>query len=340
MDKIYSFKTKTNLEIGLSELGAAVNFIKFPDKKNRISDIVLTPKNHKNNPAYLGVICGRYANRIANGKFKLYGKEYILNKNDGKNTLHGGIAGLDKKVFAAKNISKNKIDFFYKSKDKEMGFPANLEIKITYKIKDNTIEINQLAKADKNTVLNLTNHTYWNLSGNYKKNILEHRLKLNSNKFLPVNKEMIPTGEILSVNKTAFDFNKESIIKEKLFAKNMKKTWSLDFADNQLKIAGGYDHYFFIKNSSKNDFIKAVELYDDFSKIKLTISTNQKGFQLYTGNFLSKTDGKRKTYEKYDGIAIETGLPADCPNQKKFPTALLKKNEIYLHKTKWELEIK
>jgi aldose 1-epimerase len=322
--KFFDFVTKSNLRVTLCSLGASVNSLSFPDKNGKAEDIVLTPKNPENNPAYLGATCGRYANRIEGGKFPLNDKIHALDKNENENTLHGGSDGIDKKNFEAKEVTENSIEFVYESPAGEMGFPANILINIKYTVKDNFIEIEQTAAPDEDTVLNLTNHTYWNLSGNHKADILGHSLKLNADKFVPVNSKMIPTGEILEVDKTPFDFRVGGIIKN-----------NFNLANEQLKTAKGFDHYFFANPSGA-----ACTLRDNDSKRTLRIFTDQLGLQLYTGNHLSGVQGKTKTYDDYDGVAIETGLPANCPNQENFPPSLVKKGEIYRHKTMWVLEAK
>ena len=309
------------IEIQITNYGGEVMAIKVPDRTGKVEDVVLgfdTPAGYYQNSnsksaAFFGPIVGRYANRIAHAKFTLDGKEYDLTKNNGDNTLHGGPNGFHNHVWAGKVISDG-VELTYLSKDGEEGYPGDLSVKVRYTLKGEDFKIEYSATTDKPTVLNLTNHSYFNLSGQGNGTILAEELKLNASRFTPVDSGLIPTGELKSVVGTPFDFLKFHAVGERINSK-----------DEQLQLGhDGYDHNFVIDGSGK-DLTEAAEVYDPASGRVLKVLTTQPGVQFYTSNFL---DGSIKgkggvAYPRNGALCLETQHFPDSPNHPAFPTTTL-----------------
>ena len=332
--KSYRLSNKNNISIEFLNLGGIITSIKTPDKNNQFSDIVLGFEDfekYHNNSAYFGAIVGRYANRIESGKFKIDGNEYHLKTNNGLNHLHGGHKGFDKVFWQISPVKgKNAYLLYYMSPDGEEGYPGNLEVKVTYELTDdNNFKILYEAASDKKTIINLSQHSYFNLSGNFSNTVLDHLLKINSKFYLPVDKNQIPTGVIENIKNTPFDFEKFKFI-------------GLDIEENnlQLKIGKGYDHCYVIKNDERK-LVKAASLYHSPSSRLLEVYTDQPGIQFYSGNFLdnslpSKTGGN---YRKWSGLCLETQHFPNSPNNDKFPLTILRPGEKFYSETWFKFSV-
>lgn len=332
-EEVYSFKLKNinGIEVTIINFGATITSIKTSDKNNVFKDIVLGYDNlsqYINDDFYLGSTVGRFANRISKGKFKINDIEYSLPVNNGINHIHGGLKGFNKVIWSFKDISYDNIDSLelsYYSPDGEEGYPGNLENKVIYILNNaNELIIKYISKSDKDTIVNLTNHSYFNL--NNSDNILKHDLIINSKEFTPINENMIPKGKIEYVKNTPLDFT-------------LKKAIGKDINDNynQLVLANGYDHNFIIqkdKLNPKNNLNFAARLSEITSKRFVEIYTTKPGLQFYSGNFLENIKGKNgKIYNKHSGLCLETQYYPDSPNQHNFPDTILKSGEEYNHTT-------
>lgn len=319
--EIYTLKD-SNAQIRIMTYGGIIQSVKIPDKKGGVADVVLgfdSLEGYEKNPSpYFGALIGRYANRIGNGEFKLDGHTYTLPKNDHGNTLHGGTVGFDKVVWKAKEIPSG-IELMHVSPDGDQGFPGTLTAIVKYTLDGGTLHIDYSASTDKDTVVNLTNHSYWNLSGQGNGTILHDELKVNATDFTPVNAKLIPTGVLEPVVGTPFDFRKLTAIGSRINDNNQ-----------QLKYAGGYD-FNWVLNKARDAFGEAAEVYDPTSGRVLSVWTTQPGIQVYTGNFLDGTihgkDGK--AYVHRGAIALETQHYPDSPNHPKFPSTELKPGQHY-----------
>jgi len=318
----YTLKNENGLSARLMNYGAILTELRVPDKDGRFENIVCGFDNLaqylKPHP-YFGAIVGRYANRIAKGRFTLESQEYTLATNNGPNHLHGGITGFDKQFWNAELIADASLRFVYTSKDGEEGYPGNLSVQVTYTLSDdNELIIEYAAQTDKTTVVNLTNHSYFNLAGSGL--ILDHQLYLNADSYTPVNDQLIPTGEIASVNGTPLDFRSPRPIGERIAA----------FAKNP----GGYDHNF-VLNKRGDELSLAARVFELRTGRAMEVQTTQPGIQLYTGNFL---DGTLKSigggvYSKHSAFCLETQHFPDSPNQSNFPSTVLKPSERFRSKT-------
>jgi aldose 1-epimerase len=332
---IYYLKNKNNMEAGIMSYGGTVVLLKAPDRNGKIDDIVLgydQLEGYLSKSPYFGSIIGRYGNRIANGKFSLENREYILDKNDGPNHLHGGVIGFDKIVWDAEIVKTREgkaLRFFYLSKDGDQGYPGNLKVEVVYSLTDdNALKIQYHAETDKATIINLTNHSYFNLRGSG--SVLDNEIKIHADHFTPVNEKLIPTGEIRKVKGTPMDFSDFVKIGERI-----------DQADQQLEYAGGYDHNW-VLNKDKNNITKAAEVYEPLTGRVLEVYTTEPGMQFYTGNFLDGTiKGKNHVvYHKRAGFCLETQHFPDSPNQPGFPSTVLRPGETYSQITSYKCGVR
>ena len=324
---LYTLKNKNGVVVKITNYGGIITSISTPDKDGKVEDIVLgydSLKGYLNKETpYFGALVGRYGNRIAKGKFKLDGKEYSLVINNGVNHLHGGTKGFDKVVWQAEEIktdSSQGLNLQYTSKDMEEGYPGTLKVSVKYTLfNDNSLRIDYEATSDKNTVINLTNHSYFNLAGKGAKDILNHEVSLNSSAFLPVDKDLIPTGKSKNVEGTPFDFRKLTPIGKHINDK-----------DEQIKFGGGFDHCW-VLDKKENSLSLAATVVEPQSGRKMEVFTTEPGIQFYTGNFLDgKIKGKNDAVYNYrSGLCLETEHFPDSPNQKNFPTVVLKSGETY-----------
>jgi len=307
-------------EIEVISYGGIITSIKVPDKNNNLIDVVLgfeTLDPYLKDHPYFGAIVGRYANRIDNGKFTINNMDYNLPINNNGTSLHGGIKGFDKvnwDVVSYDSEKKRYIKLNYLSRDMEEGYPGNLNIYVTYTLTDdNELRVKYEAETDKTTVLNLTQHTYFNLSGESSGDILDHKLELDADSFLPVNEKIIPTGEIKNVEGTPFDFRKGKKIGKDLYKQ-----------DDQLLLGNGYDHCWVLNDYNK-ELRKISEVKSEDSKIQMEVFTDLPGVQLYIGNFLdgSLISKQGMSYIKRSGFCLETQYFPNSPNTESFPSTVL-----------------
>lgn len=324
----FFLKNSNQITIEILNFGGIVKSIKTPDKSGKIDDIVLgfdQPADYLKDHPFFGAIIGRYANRIANGKFTLDDKEYKLEKNHGQNSLHGGNNAFDKQIWNSESsISSNSVTLKLHLHSPHMheGFPGNLEISTLYTLNNNNefiIEYN--ATVDRPTVINLTNHSYFNLLGTTEKTIENHIVEIHANEFTPVDEHQIPTGKIELVKDTPFDFSDPKRIGADIEIKN-----------NQLEIGNGYDHNYVLNNNSK--LVHAVTVIEPETGRKLEVLTTEPGVQFYSGNWLDAISGKNNiTYKKHHGFCFETQHYPDSPNHPNFPSTRLNKDDKFYSKT-------
>ena len=318
---LYTLRNAKGSEVGITTYGGTVVSLKVPDRSGGMGDVVAgfdSLDGYLKPPPYFGAIIGRYGNRIGRARFSLNGMEYKLAKNDGENHLHGGIRGFDKRVWTAKLLTPPRsLELTYLSKDGEEGYPGNLSATVTYTLTDaNELKIDYSATTDKDTVINLTNHSYFNLAG--EGDILGHEVVINADRFTPVDKGLIPTGELPSVTGTPFDFRMAKTIGERIEQK-----------DEQLMLGHGYDHNF-VLNRSGSGLELAAKVTDPKSGRVLEVLTTEPGLQFYTGNFLDGTlQGKGKTYTRRSAFCMETQHFPDSPNKPNFPSTVLRPGETY-----------
>ena len=320
---LYEMTNGSGARIRVINTGAALVSVEVPDKTGKLLDVVLGYQmfdTYINDSASMGKSIGRYANRIAKGKFSLNGETYQLAVNNGVNHLHGGPSGFQSKIWTSR-VETDRVVFSYISPNGEEGYPGELGVEAVYDWSDdNELEISYYAKGDSDTIVNLTNHAYFNLNGDGNGDILSHSLLLNASHYLPCDNTQIPTGTIAPVQNTPMDFTS---------AKTVGKDINADF--EQLKIGNGYDHCWTIDGWEKGKICPVGELQGDRSGIVMSILSSQPGVQIYTGNSL-QGNGHSKTgkiYENRDGIAIECQNFPDSPNKKNFPSPVLMKDEIY-----------
>jgi aldose 1-epimerase len=327
---LYTLTNSHGLEVRTMNYGAIILSMRVPDRKGQLADIVLgheTLEGYIPNPPYIGALVGRYANRIANGTFTLDGKTYSLPKNDGPNTLHGGIKRtFDKVLWDGEPLKggKTAVSFTYLSKDGEEGFPGNVKVNVAYTLNDeNELVIDYEASTDKATPINLSQHSYFNLAGEGTSDILSHELMLNADRFTPVDKNLIPTGELRAVKGTPLDFTTPTKVGARI-----------DDDYDQLVLGHGYDHNFVI-NRKRDGMTLAARVYEPTSGRVLEVSTTQPAVQFYTGNFLDGTvTGKQgHVYKRRYGLCLETQHFPDSPNHPDFPSTILKPGETFRSKT-------
>jgi aldose 1-epimerase len=326
-DQLFTLANSKGMMVDICPFGGAVRAIKVRDKNGRIDDIVLgfdSLGGYTTDESYFGGLIGRYGNRIAHGQFTLEGQTYMLTINEGENHLHGGLEGFNKKTWTVeegRDGSDRSLALTYFSNDGEEGYPGNLNVKVVYTVcDDEALKIEYSASTDKNTVLNLTNHSYFNLSGEGNGDILGHELTIYAQQFTPVNSTLIPTGELRNVNGTPFDFTEATAIGARI-----------GYHDEQLEIARGYDHNWVLQMNSRDKPRLAAEVYDPRSGRKMEVLTTEPGLQFYSGNFLDgSVCGKgNKVYNFRTGLCLETQHFPDSPNHPMFPTTELKPGEEF-----------
>ena len=320
---LFTLKNSSGLKAMITNFGGRLVGLFVPDKAGNPVDVVAgfaaIEGYQKSTEPYFGATIGRYGNRIAKGLFHLDGKSYALFTNNGPNTLHGGKKGYQDVVWDAKQTDGQTLELTYLSKDMEGGFPGNLQVKVTYALtNENALKISYEAVTDKNTVVNLTNHAFFNLNGVQSGSILNHLVKIDADQYTPVDSTLIPTGKIEEVKGTPFDFTQ---------AKTIGK--AINTANVQLKYGKGYDHNF-VLNPHKTDQAVAV-VTGDQTGIEMHVYTDQPGLQFYSGNFMQ---GKNRMKGQHQddfrtAFALETQHFPDSPNQPSFPTTILKPGAVY-----------
>jgi aldose 1-epimerase len=327
---LFTLTNATGVSTSITTYGGRVVTLKVPDKKGALGDVVLGFDHLDGylaeNP-FFGALVGRYGNRIGKAQFTLEGKVYKLAANDGPNSLHGGKKGFDKVLWTAADVSTKDtpmLELRYISKDLEEGYPGELTCIITYSLTPaNELRIDYKATTNRNTVLNLTNHSYWNLAGAGEGDILGHQMTIPASKFTPVDKTLIPTGELKSLDRSPLDFRNATAIGERI-----------DKDDQQLKFGMGYDHNYCI-DGADGTLKRCAMVTDATSGRTMEVLTTQPGVQFYTGNFLDgKLKGKGgKVYGRRSAFCLETQHYPDSPNKPVFPTTELKPGEEYKHTT-------
>lgn len=317
---LFTMSNRRHTSVRITNYGGIITTILTPDQNGKPADIVLgfnTLDGYLAEHPYFGALIGRYGNRIAKGRFVLNGKEYRLAINDGKNHLHGGLVGFDKVVWEAEELRNDTevgVRLTYLSKDGEEGYPGNLHTTVTYLLNDqNELKISYEAATDQPTVVNLTNHAYFNLAGEGSGNILDHELMINADRYTAVSADLIPTGELVPVKGRAMDFSAPQKIGAKI-----------------IQVKGGYDHNYVLNKTSK-ELSLAAKVYEPKSGRILEVLTTEPGVQFYTGNFLDGTlTGKSgRNYGQHAGFCLETQHFPDSPNHPEFPSTLLNPGDLY-----------
>ncbi len=332
----YTLRNKSGMEIKVITYGGIITSWTAPDKNGKYENINLgfdsLEQYIQRNP-YFGALIGRYGNRIAKGKFELEGVMYKLETNNGTNHLHGGVKGFDKVVWEAIPVAAEdaaSLKLSYLSKDMESGYPGNLNTTVTYTLNnDNELAVTYEATSDKATIVNLTQHAYFNLSSDFSKNILDHVLTINADLYLPVDETLIPTGELKPVENTAFDFTEPKAVGAEIEAN-----------DAQLAIGGGYDHCWVL--NEQGSFRTVASAYHPASGRYLEVISDEPSIQFYSGNFL---DGTLPTpnggvFTRRSGFCLETQHYPDSPNQANFPSVVLRPNERYTSKTTFRFSVR
>jgi aldose 1-epimerase len=332
--KLYELKGKNGMVAAITNYGGRLVSLLVPDKNHKLVDVVDgfdSPKGYQDAANdYYGALIGRYGNRIAKGQFKLDGKTYNLFKNNGPNSLHGGKQGFDSKVWDAKQLNDHELELTYTSKDMEEGYPGTLKVKVTYTVtKYNSLQIMYEATTDKPTVVNLTNHAYWNLNGAANGDILKHVLQIDADNYTPVDSTLIPTGKIEPVHGTPFDFKAPLEIGARIKDNN-----------EQLKNGKGYDHNYVLNKHTINTPV--VTVIGDKTGLVMKVFTTEPGIQFYSGNFMSgKFTMKHGLKNEYrTGFCLETQHYPDSPNQPQFPSTELLPGKTYKSMTLYQFEKK
>ena len=326
----YILKNRNGMEISAINYGGIITSWKAKDREGNYKDIVLgfnKLSEYETESPYFGAIIGRYGNRVAKGKFTLNGEKYTLAVNNGKNHLHGGLKGFDKVVWDSKEVVEDmtaSLVLSYVSNDMEEGYPGNLEVQVIYTLNNNDeLSVKYEAVSDKTTIINLTQHSYFNLSADFNKNILDHEIVINADSFLPVDSTLIPTGEIRNVGDTPLDFRRPKNVGEEI-----------NNANKQLMIGNGYDHCWVLNNQDQGlRFVSSA--YDSGTGRLLEVFSDQPGIQFYSGNFLDGTLQSKidSTYDFRSGFCLETQHYPNSPNEKNFPSVILKPGKKYFSQT-------
>ena len=336
--RIFLLRNAQGTEVEIMDLGAIIVSLNTADAHGNISDITLgydEPQQYLEANAYMGAVVGRYGNRIAEGRFSIDGQDYTLVSNNGPNALHGGIVGFDKKMWKTSTHSDNSsatISLDLISEDGEEGYPGKLATNVTYTLTDgNRLIIDYLATTDKATVINLTQHAYFNLDGHDAGSVLEHEVLINADQFTPADVQSIPTGEITSVTGTPFDFR---------IAKKIGQ--DIESNHEQIVFGSGFDHNFVLNKTVGSEFGFAASAYSARTGRTLTVSTDQPGMQFYTGNFMNgRVIGKGGAdYQRRNAFCFETQHYPDSPNKANFPTTVLRPGELYATQTIFKFGIR
>ncbi len=328
---LFTLTNDRGMEVKIINYGGIITSLKVPDRKENVADVVLghdTLEGYENRSRYFGALIGRHANRIARGRFSINGTSYALAQNNGPNHLHGGQKGFDKVAWESKEIDGNGLELSYLSADGEEGYPGNLQVRVTYILgTNNELRIEYFAATDQNTIVNLTNHSYFNLAGGG--TILDHELLIDADAFTPIRSGLIPAGEIRNVKGTPMDFTRPTSIGARI---------NDDY--EQLTLAGGYDHNYVLR-SAEGSLARAATVYEPIAGRVLDVFTTQPGMQFYSGNFLdgSIVGKNSQAYIKHSGCCFETQHFPDSPNQPSFPSTILQPGEEYRHTTIWKFSV-
>lgn len=322
----YTLKNRKGMEVSVISYGGIITSWKAKGRDGKYEDVVLgfdNLRDYENKSPYFGALIGRYGNRIKEGKFSLDGVEYNLAKNNGENHLHGGVEGFDKVIWDVEeevDESSASLILRYKSIDKEEGYPGNLDIKVTYTLtNEDELKVRYEAETDKKTIVNLTQHSYFNFSSGLSTDVLAHEITIDADYFLPVDKTLIPTGELRDVGQTPFDFREYKAVGD-----------DIDLQDTQLTYGNGYDHCWVLNNQDEGvRFVASA--FDPLSGRLLEVFSDQPGIQFYSGNFLDGTLKSREggNYGFRSGFCLETQHYPNSPNQQSFPSVILNPGEKY-----------
>lgn len=333
--KLFVLKNTNGMEVTITNYGGRIVSVMVPDKDGKMQDVVLgfdSIQGYTSVDNNFGATIGRYGNRIANGKIKVEGVEYQLPQNNYGHTLHGGPEGFDKKVFSASQPDSQTVVMNYLSKDGEANFPGNLNVKVTMILTDdNAIDIQYEAETDKETIVNLTNHSYFNLNGDANNTVLDNILMINADNITPVDSTFMTTGKFLPVENTPMDFRTPTVIGERID----------NYEFDQLKNGDGYDHNW-VLNTGGDISKVAATVYSPITGIQLDVYTTEPGLQIYTGNFLDGTVTGKKgvVYNKRTAICLESQKYPDSPNKPEWPSPFLKAGEKYTSRCIYKLSVR
>jgi aldose 1-epimerase len=332
--ELFTIRNRQNAEVRITNYGGIVQAFLMPDNSGKVADVVLgydSLEGYLKKSPYFGCLVGRYGNRIARGKFMLNGQQYILAINNGPNALHGGIRGFDKVVWEPKILTNREgsaLELGYVSKDGEEGYPGTLSVTATYNFSDDSaLRLDYVATTDKDTIINLTQHSYFNLAGTG--DILNHDVVIDADKFTPVDSTLIPTGELRSVTGTPFDFRRPTPIGA-----------CINQEDEQLKFAGGYDQNWVV-NKEPGELKRAAIVREPASRRVLEVFSTEPGLQFYSGNFLdgSITGKAGWVYERRNGFCMEPQHFPDSPNHSGFPSVVLRPGEVYRNTIVYKISV-
>jgi aldose 1-epimerase len=339
--ELYTLSNSSGIEVSIATYGGTITCLKVPDRSGRLANVVLgfDSLSGYTNPAYLkagpyfGALIGRYANRIANGTFSLHHKVYHVPINNGPNSLHGGLIGFDKVVWNARAVAgpDPSLILRYLSKHREQGYPGNMDVTVTYTLtRKKELKIHYRAVSDQDTIVNLTNHSYFNLKGAGEGDILSHQLAIDSAKFTPIDSTLIPTGALADVAGTPFDFRNGAPVGRRI-----------DEADPQLAFGKGYDHNFVLAGTL-GTMKRGAVVYEPTSGRTLEIWTTEPGIQFYSGNFLDGTlhSPNGKPFLHRGGLALETQHFPDSPNHPNFPSTELRPGQVFESETVWRFGVR
>ena len=335
--QLFTLKNAQGTSVDIMDLGGVIVSLRTADATGNITDITTGfdhPQQYLSGSGYMGAIVGRYANRIANGRFSLDGKQYSLAKNNGDNAIHGGLTGFDKKFWHTVTESKSSeasLSLTLVSKDGEEGYPGNLTAKVTYTLNDrDQLIIDYSATTDEATIVNLTQHAYFNLNGHGAGSVLDQEIMINADQYTPIDNESIPTGELASVEGTPLDFR-------------TAKPIGVDINSNheQIRHGSGFDHNFIISHVVEGELTLAASVLSPSTGRTLSVYTDQPGMQFYTGNFLNGTlIGKEgAVYARRNAFCLETQHYPDSPNKPNFPSTILRPGEQYATRTVFEFGV-
>ncbi|WP_262245207.1 aldose epimerase family protein [Parapedobacter soli] len=332
---LITLENSRGMAVALSDFGARIVGLIVPDRDGDPTDVVLGFDSIQRYLAadeiYHGVTVGRFANRIADGRFTIGNETFSIRPNNGPNALHGGEGGFHSRVWDRRVVYRQKADFYYVSSDGEEGFPGRLSVMVKYRLTDNNeLVISYRAETDKPTVVNLTNHAFFNLNGEGNGDVLDHVLSIAADRYLPCNEYQIPTGELADVAGTPFDFTAAKPIGR-----------DINHADEQLRIGHGYDHNYIIRPENVAAGASIATVTSPLTGIRMDVHTTEPGVQLYTGNFLTGKDtGKQgKPYGKYGAFCLETQHFPDAPNQPGFPSTLLEPGQVFQSETTYRFSV-
>jgi len=319
---LYTLSNSNGMSAEITNYGGIVVAFRMPDREGHVKNICLgfdTPAEYEKGHPYFGCIVGRFANRIRNGRFSMNGKEYTLPKNLGEHHLHGGISGFDKKIWNAESFSSSEacgLVLKYRSEDGEEGYPGALDVTVVYSLnEENELTINYMAETDAPTPVNLTNHAYWNFSGAGSGKVYDQLLQLFCSRYLIVDQDLVPTGDIAQVANTPVDFRTAKAI------------------GKDIRAANGYDHCFILDESNETEPAKAAWVFDPSSGRGMEVFTTKPGIQFYSGNFLDGIKGAEGVYGQHDAFCLETQFLPDSMNHPNFSAAILSPGELYHHVT-------